>query len=280
VLPAHLPCPAVVTIHDIIHLLFPQFLKNRLALVYARLMIGRSLRLGKRIITVSESTRDDLQDFFGVDGRDARVIYNGVDDVFRRALPADELQAKLHGFRLRRPYLLFVGNPKPHKNVENILRAYARALELAPGDTTLACVGDRDGESARLRYLCRTLGIAERVAFLGHVADDDLPALYQGALGFLYPSLYEGFGLPVVEAMASGVPVITSSSSALQEVASGSADLVNPPRRRGHREGDRAPGHLARAPRGARGQGQAAQRRLRLAGDRRTDARDLPRSHG
>jgi glycosyltransferase involved in cell wall biosynthesis len=93
---------------------------------------------------------------------------------------------------------------------------------------TLACVGDRDGESARLRYLCRSLGVAERVAFLGHVADDDLPALYQGALAFLYPSLYEGFGLPVVEAMASGVPVITSATSALREVAEGSADLVNP----------------------------------------------------
>jgi alpha-1,3-rhamnosyl/mannosyltransferase len=228
VLPAYLPCPSVVTIHDIIHLLYPQFLKNRFALLYARIMIARSLRLGRRIVTVSESTRDDIQDFFGVDGAEIRVVYNGVEDVFRHRLPPDELQAKLQGFRLRRPYLLFVGNPKPHKNIENLLRAYARALELAPGDVTLACVGDREGGSARLRYLCRSLGVAERVAFLGHVADDDLPALYQGALAFLYPSLYEGFGLPVVEAMASGVPVVTSSSSALRELAEGSADLVNP----------------------------------------------------
>jgi glycosyltransferase involved in cell wall biosynthesis len=228
VLPAHVPCPAVVTIHDIIHLLFPQFLKHRLALLYARLMIGRSLRLGRRIITVSETTRDDVQDFFGVDGRALRVVYNGVEEVFRRPLAEQEIQARLQPFRLKRPYLLFVGNPKPHKNVENLLRAYARALQLAPGDTALACVGDRDGESARLRYLCQSLGIAERVAFLGHVADDDLPALYQGALAFLYPSLYEGFGLPIVEAMASKVPVITSTSSALREVAGGAADLVNP----------------------------------------------------
>jgi glycosyltransferase involved in cell wall biosynthesis len=228
VLPARVPCPAVVTIHDVIHLLFPQFLKSRLALLYARVMIGRSLRMGRRIITVSESTRDDLHDFFGVDAAAVRVIYNGVDDVFRRRLDEEEVAAKLHGFRLKRPYLLFVGNPKPHKNVENLLRGFARALELAPGDATLACVGDRDGESARLRFLCRSLGIAERVAFLGHVPDDDLPALYQGALAFLYPSLYEGFGLPVVEAMASGVPVITSTSAALREVAGGSADLVNP----------------------------------------------------
>jgi len=228
VLPAHVPCPAVVTIHDVIHLLFPEFLKSRLAKIYARVMIGRSLRLGSRIISVSESTRDDLEDFFGVDARGVRVIYNGVDDVFRRALPDQELQAKLGRFRLKRPYLLFVGNPKPHKNVENLLRAYARSLELAPGETMLACVGDRDGESARLRYLCRSLGIEERVAFLGHVADDDLPALYQGSLAFLYPSLYEGFGLPVIEAMASRTAVITSTTAALREVAGGAADLVNP----------------------------------------------------
>ena len=280
VLPAHLPCPAVVTIHDIIHLLFPQFLKNRLALLYARLMIGRSLRLGRRIITVSQSTRDDVQDFFGVDGAALRVVYNGVDEVFRRALPADEIQAKLQRFRLRSPYLLFVGNPKPHKNVENLLRAYARALELAPGDTTLACVGDRDGESARLHYLCRSLGIAERVAFLGHVPDDDLPALYQGALAFLYPSLYEGFGLPVVEAMASGVPVITSTTAALREVAAGLRRPGQSARRRGHRQGDRALHHVARAPRGAGRQGHGAERRLRLARHRAADAGDLPRGDG
>jgi len=228
VLPAYLPCPAVVTIHDIIHLLYPQFLSSQLALLYARVMIARSLRLGRRIITVSATTRDDIQDFFGVDAQTLRVVYNGVDETFRRALEPEELEAKLHGFRIRRPYLLFVGNPKPHKNVDNLLRAFARALELQPSDVTLACVGDRDAESARLRYLCRSLGIAERVAFLGHVPEDALPALYQGALAFVYPSLYEGFGLPVVEAMASGTPVITSSTSALREIAEGCADLVNP----------------------------------------------------
>ncbi|HVR29841.1 MAG TPA: glycosyltransferase family 1 protein [Thermoanaerobaculia bacterium] len=228
VLPAYLPCPAVVTIHDIIHLLYPQFLSSRLAPLYARVMIGRSLRLGRRIITVSANTRDDLQDFFGVEPGTLRVVYNGVDETFRRALTPAEIEAKLQGFRIGRPYLLFVGNPKPHKNLENLLRGYARALEITPSDTTLACVGDREGESARLRYLCRSLGVAERVAFLGHVPEDVLPALYQGALAFLYPSLYEGFGLPVVEAMASGVPVITSANSALREVAGGSADLVNP----------------------------------------------------
>ncbi len=277
VLPAHLPCPAVVTIHDIIHLLFPQFLKNRLALLYARLMIGRSLRLGRRIITVSESTRDDLQDFFGVDGRALRVVYNGVDDVFRRALPADEIQAKLQRFRLRAPTCSSSAT-RSRTRTSRTCCAPTRALSSSPPATPRS-PASAIATASRLAcdYLCRSLGIAERVAFLGHVPDDDLPALYQGALAFLYPSLYEGFGLPVVEAMASGVPVITSTTAALREVAGGSRRPGQPARRRGHRQGDRALHHFARASRGARGQRYRAQRRLRLAGHRGADARDLPR---
>jgi alpha-1,3-rhamnosyl/mannosyltransferase len=228
VLPAHLPCPAVVTVHDIIHLLYPRFLRSRLAWLYARFMIGRSLRLGRRILTVSESTRRDLESFFQPRGDRIRVVYNGVHDVFRRRLPEDELQQRLERLSVRPPYLLFVGNPKPHKNLENLLRAWARATSSQAIDAKLVCAGDREGSSARLEHLCTKLGIGDRVAFIGHVAEPDLVALYQGALVFLYPTLYEGFGLPVVEAMAAGTPVITSNSSALREIAEGHAELVNP----------------------------------------------------
>lgn len=227
-LPARLPCPAVVTIHDIIHLLYPRFLPNRLAWLYARVMIGRSLRIGGRIIAVSENTRDDLTDFFGVGGERLRVVYNGVDEVFRRALDETEIEARLAALGVVRPYLLFVGNPKPHKNLENLVRAFARALQMAPVDIRLACVGASEGATPRLDYLGRNLGIADRVLFLGRVEAEALPALYQGALAFVHPTLYEGFGLPVVEAMASGAPVITSNNSALREIAEGWADLVNP----------------------------------------------------
>ncbi len=228
VLPAVLPCRAVVTIHDIIHLLFPEFLPNRLALLYARQMIRRSLIKGSRVIAVSHNTKADLMDYFGIDGKKIRVIYNGVEDLFRVPLPAAEIDATLERLGVPRPYALFVGNPKPHKNLHNVLRAFARARELRPFDAALVSVGDRGATDLKTRQLCELLGIADKMHFTGHLPQEALPAVYQGASLFLYPTLYEGFGLPVIEAMASGVPVITSNGSALREIAEGFAHLVDP----------------------------------------------------
>jgi glycosyltransferase involved in cell wall biosynthesis len=228
VLPIATPSRVVVTIHDIIHLLYPQFLPNRIALVYAQRMMRRSLARADRVIAVSENTRSDLMDYFGVDGSEIEVIYNGVDETFRQQLAEEDLQRWLRQLGLRRPYLLFVGNPKPHKNLDRVIRAYARARQLADFDAPLVCVGDRTAAQFKLRQRAEQLGVGDQVRLLGHVAQEALPALYQGATLFLYPTLYEGFGLPVVEAMASGTPVLTSNTSALKEIAGGHAQLVDP----------------------------------------------------
>lgn len=228
VLPAMVPCRAVVTIHDIIHLLYPEFLPSSLAFFYAQRMIRRSLTRGDRIIADSQNTKTDLMDYFDVDGRKIRVIYPGVTNRFRQKLERSELEATLTELGIEKPYLLFVGNPKPHKNLDNVIKAYARALAISDFDADLVCVGDRSGSEFKIRQRAENLGIASRVRLLGHVSDEVLPAIYQGATVFLYPTLYEGFGLPVVEAMASGVAVITSSTSALKEVAEGYGHLVNP----------------------------------------------------
>lgn len=228
VLPAALTPRVVVTIHDIIHLLYPEFLPNRLAFLYARRMIHRSLTRGDRIVAVSQNTRADLMQQFSVDGRKIEVIYNGVEDVFRRRLPDEEVEHWLRSLGISRPYLLFVGNPKPHKNLDTVVQAYARARALAPFAAPLVCVGNRSGSEFKIRQRAEHLGLGDQVRLLGHVAQEALPAIYQGATLFLYPTLYEGFGLPVVEAMASGVAVITSNTSALKEIASGYAHLVDP----------------------------------------------------
>ena len=229
VLPAVVPCRVVVTIHDIIHLLYPEFLPSRLAFFYAQRMIRRSLSRADRIIAVSRNTRADLGQFFDVDAGKIEVVYNGVDDDFRRRLEPEELDRALRGLELKRPYILFVGNPaKPHKNLDNVIRAYARARELLDFDAPLVCVGDRSSAEFKIRQRAEQLGIGDRVLLLGHVAEEALPAIYQGATLFLYPTLYEGFGLPVVEAMASGLPVITSNTSSLKEIAEGYAHLVDP----------------------------------------------------
>ncbi len=228
VLPAFVPCRAVVTIHDIIHLLYPEFLPNRLAFFYAQRMIRRSLIRGERIVAVSRNTRSDLMRYFKVGGEKIEVIYNGIEDTFRDELGEDDLARWMHNLGLTRPYFLFVGNPKPHKNLDNVVKAYARALELHDFPHPLVCVGDRDAIEFKVRQRALQHGIGERLVLLGHVAQEALPAIYQGASLFLYPTLYEGFGLPVVEAMASCVPVITSNTSALKEIAAGYAHLVNP----------------------------------------------------
>lgn len=228
VLPAWVQSKVVVTIHDIIHLLYPEFLPSNLAFLYAQRMIRRSLSRGDRIIAVSQNTRSDLMHHFDVDGRKIQVVHNGVEDVFRTPLPPEDLARWLRDLGISQPYILFVGNPKPHKNLDNLVKAYARARRLAQFDAPLICVGHRDGSEFKIRHRAEYLGVGDRVRLLGHVAQEALPAIYQGAALFLYPTLYEGFGLPVIEAMASGIAVITSNTSALKEIAEGYAHLVDP----------------------------------------------------
>ena len=228
VLPAVVPCPTVVTIHDIIHLLYPGFLPSRAASLYAQRMFRHSVGRADRIIAVSRNTRRDVLDYFAIPEEKIQVVYNGVEDRFRRLLSAEELAAGLKEAGVRQPYMLFVGNPKPHKNLDRVIKAYARARSRAGFDAPLVCVGARPGSDFKLERRARQLGVGDHVQLVGRVPASILPALYQGASLFLYPTLYEGFGLPVVEAMASRVPVITSNTSSLKEIARGYAELVNP----------------------------------------------------
>jgi glycosyltransferase involved in cell wall biosynthesis len=228
VLPPLTRARAVVTIHDIIHLLYPQFLPNRLAHLYARLMIRRALQRADRIITVSYNSKRDLVDYFSISPSRIEVIYNGVSPVFFSEVPpeAREAAARKHGVRGR--YLLFLGGEKPHKNVQNVVRAFAEARRDAALPHTLVLAGPLPSNPARLEALIAALDLGGAVVRTGIVPEEDLPPLYAGADAFLYPTLYEGFGLPVIEAMACGTPVLTSSTSALQEIAGGYAYLADP----------------------------------------------------
>jgi len=228
VLPPLLRGKAVVTIHDIIHLLYPQFLPSRAAHIYARAMIRRALRRADRIITVSYNSKRDLVDYFSVPPSRIEVIYNGVSPRFHPRIEARERERIAEKYSLPRPYLLFLGGEKPHKNVQGVVRAFAEAIRRTPLSHALALAGPLPKNSARLEALIAALDLNERVCRPGVVEEEDLPGMFAGADIFLYPTLYEGFGLPVVEAMACGTPVLTSATSALQEVAGGYAYLVDP----------------------------------------------------
>jgi glycosyltransferase involved in cell wall biosynthesis len=228
VLPAWVGSPVVLTVHDIIDLLYPEFLPNRLSFLWAQRMLHRSLTRADRIIAVTQNTRTDLVKHFDVDSRKIDVVYNGVEDEFRKKLAPEELERWRRDLGLERSYVLFVGNPAKRKNLDTVVKAYARARRLSSFDAPLVCIGDRTGTELKTRQRAAELGIGDQVRLLGQVAPEALPALYQGASLFLYPTLYEGFGLPVAEAMASGVAVITSNTAALKEIAEGYAHLVDP----------------------------------------------------
>jgi glycosyltransferase involved in cell wall biosynthesis len=218
----------VVTIHDIIHVLYPQFLPNRAAVLYARFMIRRALRRADRIITVSYNSKRDLVDYFGISPASIDVVYNGVAPSFCADVPEGERDRVARRLNLPRPYMLFLGGEKPHKNVRNVLRAFAEARRQHPLPHTLVLAGPMPKNRSRVEALIDALELADAVRRPGVVAEEDLPGLFAGADAFLYPTLYEGFGLPVVEAMACGIPVLTSATSALQEIAGGYAHLVDP----------------------------------------------------
>ena len=205
--------PAVVTIHDLSFERDPKLMGFRDRFFF-RTMVPRSVRRADRVVAVSERTKQDLIERYGVAGDAISVISNGVDEGFSPDGPA----------RDGAPYLLFVGALHARKDPLGAIEA----LALADSDLRLVLVGPDKGAATEARRLVARLGLGSRVEFAGHVEKPALAALYRGAAALVFPSRYEGFGLPVLEAMASGTPVVATSAGAVPEVAGGAAVLVEP----------------------------------------------------
>jgi glycosyltransferase involved in cell wall biosynthesis len=204
---------SVLTVQDLSYERFPDVM-SRLDRFWFRAFVPRSARRADRILTGSESTKVDLVERYGIVPERIVVTPYGVDSSFAPDGPRREGE----------PYVLFVGSLQTRKNPELALRT----LAVADGRLGLVLAGPDRGLEPQLRRLAAELGIEERVEFTGHVPRRELAALYRGAQVLLFPSLYEGFGLPVLEAMASGTPVVTTSSSSIPEVAGGAAILAVP----------------------------------------------------
>ena len=228
VLPPLTPGRRVVTIHDCIHLMFPEYLPYRLATVYARKMMGSATRRADRILTVSESSKRDILRFFPIDPDRITVIYNAIDERFRTAPPEDAMSRVRERYQLEDPFVLYVGNVKPHKNVERLVDAFALVRQQRSDELKLLIIGDEISKFQTLRRAVHRHQLHRHVRFLGFVGEDMLSVLYRLAGVFVFPSLYEGFGLPPLEAMACGAPVITSNVSSLPEVVGDAALLVDP----------------------------------------------------
>jgi glycosyltransferase involved in cell wall biosynthesis len=228
VLPPLTPCRSIVTIHDCIHLMFPQYLPNRLAPFYARGFMWTATRKASRILTVSEASKRDILRFFDVAPEKVQVIYNAIDERFLTAPDEATTERVRQRYQLDHPFVLYVGNIKPHKNIERVIDAFGRARPGGPAGLKLVIIGDEVSKYPSLRQMVHRHKLDKHVRFLGFQPQETLASFYRLASVFVFPSLYEGFGLPLLEAMACGTPVMTSNVSSMPEVASDAALLVDP----------------------------------------------------
>ena len=228
VLPPLVGRKSIVTIHDCIHLMFPQYLPNRLAKVYARVMMWSALQRAARVITVSEASKRDIQRLFTVPSGKIEVIHNGIDERFG-ATPSDEEVSRVRErYQLSGEIILYAGNIRPHKNLERLIEAFHQLRCDGLEHVCLLIIGDEISKYTQLRRTVQRFKLHKHVRFLGFVPDRTLAVLYRLATVFVFPSLYEGFGLPPLEAMASGTPVVTSNVSSLPEVVGDAAVLIDP----------------------------------------------------
>lgn len=213
----------VLTVHDLIFMRHPEYFNRIDAFMYQR-KVRYACRVAHRIVAISQQTHADLVELLGIDPQRIDVIPQGCHPRFHRTLPPDALAhvAQRHGLPSR--YLLCVGTVEQRKNVLAVLRA----LHEHRIDVPLVVVGRRTDYYTRELQPYIEQHAMRNIIFPNSVADDELPAIYQGALGFIYPSLYEGFGIPIVEALSSGLPVITSQGGCLQEVGGDACLYVNP----------------------------------------------------
>jgi glycosyltransferase involved in cell wall biosynthesis len=220
----------VVTIHDLVSFLFPETVPRKYAL-YMRLMTRLAVRSADRIIAVSGATRDDLTRVLRVPEEKVVVIHEAVAPEFSAADPA-AVTSVIERYDIRPPYCLFVGNLEPRKNLSRLIEAFGllrgrRAAVSGGRPLQLVLVGTRGWLYSSIFGTVATQGAPSDIVFTGYVPASDLPALYAGAECFVFPSLYEGFGLPVLEAMAAGTPVVASRVGAIPEVAGDAALLVD-----------------------------------------------------
>jgi len=221
--PLFASCPMVITIHDLSFIRFPALFRpaNRL---YLTVLTRLSARRARRLIAVSAHAAAETTQLLGVPPERVDVVYHGVDPAFR-PLPADKVAAFRRRRGLPERLVLFVGTLEPRKNLVRLVEAFARVRD---GRVGLVLAGGKGWLYDELFARVEALGLSEEVIFPGYVMSEELPLWYNGATVLAYPSVYEGFGLPVLEAQACGTPVLTSNVSSLPEAAGDVALMVDP----------------------------------------------------
>jgi alpha-1,3-rhamnosyl/mannosyltransferase len=219
--------PTVLTCYDLIPLIYPQYFSVLQRLVYW-VAHTFSFKAARMILTISQTTKDDIVHYFHLDPKRIIVTPLAADAHFQPQ-PPERIAAVRRKYALPEEYVLYFGSNKPHKNLQRLIEAWRIAeCGVRSVECKLVIAGHWDERYPETKRVTEELGLKDHIVFVGAVDDADLPALYCGATLFVFPSLYEGFGLPVLEAMACGVPVVCSNASCLPEITGDAALLINP----------------------------------------------------
>lgn len=229
VLPEMLPhsCAGVVTLHDLAFLRFPNVL-TRSKRLYHRTFTVRSLRRATMIIAVSESTRQDAVELVGIPAKHIQTVYTCINERFSNVSKGEEAQSLRQKYGLTEGFLLYLGTLEPRKNIPTLIEAYARLRQTYNTQEKLVIAGGKGWLYDTIFEKVQALGLESEVVFPGFIPDEEQATWYAAAAAFVYPSLYEGFGLPVAEALACGTPTVTTTVSSLPEAGVGLALTVEP----------------------------------------------------
>jgi len=226
--PLRVRCPLVVTIHDLMDLVFPEYGSGAL---FRFLFKKMAMRVGRRadlVLADSQHSAGDIARLLHLQKNKVEVLPIGLEERYGPVKDGEELARVQRKYNIEAPYVFYLGNFKPHKNVQGLIEVFASLAEPIRAEFQLVLGGREDRWCAERKALAETLGIAERVRFVGSVEEGDMPALFGGAALFVFPSLYEGFGLPPLEAMACGTPVLCSDRTSLPEVVGSGGVLFDP----------------------------------------------------
>jgi glycosyltransferase involved in cell wall biosynthesis len=227
VVPVVHPRRTVVTVHDLGYLYYPEA-HTRFSRLYLHLSTMYSARAARRVIAVSEATKRDLVERYHIPPGKIRVVYHGRDEAFRPVSEPNVLQAAAAKYGVQGPYCLHVGTLQPRKNLGLLVQAWVMLRERMESPPKLLLAGKRGWLYEPLVRSVEERGLGDLIRFADYVERADLPALYSGALALTFPSLYEGFGLPALEAMSCGTPVIASNASSIPEVVGDAGLLLDP----------------------------------------------------
>lgn len=232
--PRYLPCRYVITVHDVLDHMYRGRNGSGFKRTFHFQLTHRALKHAARIFAVSHFTKSEIENLFGIDPSRIEVIYNAIDQRFLTGHATDaDRQFLAERYQVTSPFLLYAGRISPHKNIVRIIEAFAalKAMlakqDLFP-DLKLIIIGDEVSKHPDLRRTVVRGGVQNDVRFMGFLPIDVLRIFYDAAKVFVFPSLYEGFGLPPLEAMAHGTPVLTSNTSSIPEVVGNAAVMVNP----------------------------------------------------